>query len=232
MRLSLLLLCSVIFLSGCGNDAPDTATPEDSAPAVTPETETEPFVAYQNDRTFTPGKRIGMITATSTPQTIAADYGEENFVSDSIHLGEGYFIPGYRLFPDQAGELSVIFPGGEINLKDLQITIDAPDTTWYGRGTGIRIGTTLAELNELNGNPFELMGFDWDYGGVVTDWRGGNLEDYRIRLAYDYEGRRNEGIPMSIVGDKRIMSDLPELADIGVEVIQIIVRLPKGDPES
>lgn len=223
----LIALFITVLVSGCGQETADeTTTTQDAAPAAAPAMEEEPTEAFLNDRSFVPGKRIGMITATSTPASIATDYGEENFVLDSIPLGEGYLIPGYRLFPDQAGELSVLFPGGEMNLKDLQVTIDAPDTTWYGKGTGIRIGTTLGELNKLNGNPFEMMGFDWDYGGVVTDWRGGNLADYRVRLAYDYQSIRDRQIPTSLVGDKRIMSDLPELTDLGVEVIQIIVRLP------
>jgi hypothetical protein len=226
MRFTYLLSLSLFFFLGCASDTPAPAAPEEPAPATAPETEPADLTAYQNDRSYVPGKRIGMITPTSTPASITEDYGAENFISDSIYLGEGYSIPGYRLFPDQPGELSVIFPGGEVNLRDLQITIDAPDTTWYGRGTGIRIGTTLEELNALNGNPFELMGFDWDYGGVITDWRGGSLQDYRIRLGYDFEKHR-EGIPMKLVGDQRIMSDLPELADLGVEVIQIIVRLPR-----
>src|SRR5215475_8277814 len=28
---------------------------------------------------------------------------------------------------------------------------------------------------KMNAKPFKLSGFDWDYGGRVTDWRGGVL---------------------------------------------------------
>jgi len=34
---------------------------------------------------------------------------------------------------------------------------------------------TLAEMERINGRPFGLAGFAWDYGGRVTAWRGGAL---------------------------------------------------------
>jgi hypothetical protein len=54
---------------------------------------------------------------------------------------------------------------------------------------GIRIGTTLKALERLNGRPFQLAGFDFDYSGTVTSWLGGRLEtiggpacDIKVRL--------------------------------------------------
>jgi hypothetical protein len=40
---------------------------------------------------------------------------------------------------------------------------------------GIGIGTTLKALERLNGRPFQLAGFDFDYSGTVTSWLGGRL---------------------------------------------------------
>ena len=54
---------------------------------------------------------------------------------------------------------------------------------------GISIGTTLKALERLNGRPFQLTGFDFDYSGTVTSWLGGRLEkvggpacDIKVRL--------------------------------------------------
>ena len=40
---------------------------------------------------------------------------------------------------------------------------------------GVRIGSTIADLERANGKPFRLVGFGGDAGGVVTDWQGGAL---------------------------------------------------------
>ncbi len=41
---------------------------------------------------------------------------------------------------------------------------------------GIRRGMTLAEIEALNGRPFKLYGFGFDYGGTTLDWNGGSLD--------------------------------------------------------
>jgi len=44
-------------------------------------------------------------------------------------------------------------------------------STWTGP-EGIRIGMTLDEVAKINGQPFRLNGFEWDYGGYVVDLKG------------------------------------------------------------
>jgi hypothetical protein len=53
--------------------------------------------------------------------------------------------------------------------------IRATDQSAWATANGIRIGTALAEIEQMNGKPFKLSGFDWDYGGRVTDWQDGKL---------------------------------------------------------
>jgi hypothetical protein len=40
---------------------------------------------------------------------------------------------------------------------------------------GIAPGDAMADVERRNGRPFDLAGFDWDYGGVVSDWHGGRF---------------------------------------------------------
>ncbi|MEM6770509.1 MAG: hypothetical protein AAF597_08010, partial [Bacteroidota bacterium] len=169
--------------------------------------------------------RFGMVTASTTPEELAELYGADNVRKDSIHLGEGYYIDGYVLFPDQPGEVSLVFPTEENEIKDLQVTIDLEDTVWKSAQNGIGIGTSLEELNRFNGGPFLFFGFDWDYGGVVSDWQNGALKDHRLRLSYDYEKRGDVALHPTLIGDRKVVSSSPYLKDLPVEVIQVIVRL-------
>jgi hypothetical protein len=78
----------------------------------------------------------------------------------------------------------VLFPGDEarrayVYLDDdgkpsMVSVLDAP--SHWQRADGIRTGLTLAELVLRNGAPVTFMGFDWDYGGGITNWNGGRLQ--------------------------------------------------------
>jgi hypothetical protein len=39
----------------------------------------------------------------------------------------------------------------------------------------ISLGTSLKDLEKLNGQPFHLAGFAWDYPGTVNSWDNGAL---------------------------------------------------------
>jgi len=45
---------------------------------------------------------------------------------------------------------------------------------------GIATGTSLLQLEKLNGHAFHLAGFAWDYSGTVTSWDGGRLAPLRV----------------------------------------------------
>lgn len=44
-------------------------------------------------------------------------------------------------------------------------------------------GTSLKELQRLNGKPFRLFGFSWDYGGLVESWQKGRLVGLESKIS-------------------------------------------------
>lgn len=195
----------------------DTTITQEAAEAFGPE-----------DRTYVPGVRLGMITANTTPEQLIEYYGEDNIREDSIPLGKGYFLSGYKLFPGQSSEVSIVYPDKNRYVKELQVTIDEQGTDWKSAQNGIGVGTTLGELERANGRAFTFFGFDWDYGGVVTDWQdGGALSDHRIRLAYAMDGGKRPELHPTLLGEQKVTTTSPYLADLGIAVKQIIVRLPR-----
>ena len=226
MRYLTVLMLLFILWSCQGESAQDKVEPEVVAP-VANTVDTVKVDVGPEDRTYVPGVRFGMVTATTTPEQLVEYYGAENVRKDSIPLGKGYFVDGYTLFPDQPGEVALVYPDPERRVKDLQVTIDLEDTVWKSAQNGIGIGTTLEELERYNGRPLTFYGFDWDYGGVVTDWQdGGALKDHRVRLGYNYEDREAVELDPTIKGQQKVTSMSPYLKDLEVKVIQIIVRLP------
>jgi hypothetical protein len=68
---------------------------------------------------------------------------------------------------------------------------------------GLKEGMTVEELQKLNGKPFKLSGFDWDYGGFVTSFEGGALENAGVIIRFSPTG---EGYSEKLSGDQTILS--------------------------
>src|SRR4029077_5934594 len=101
-------------------------------------------------------------------------FGSKNVVDQEIDGVEGQKIKASVLYPDDP-KARLEFVWSDEKARRRPTLIRATDQSAWATTHGIRIGTALAEVEERNGKPFKLSGFDWDYGGRVTDWQGGTL---------------------------------------------------------
>lgn len=53
----------------------------------------------------------------------------------------------------------------------------APKRCKWHLANNISFGTSLRELESLNGKEFQLSGFEWDLSGTVVNWKQGALEN-------------------------------------------------------
>ncbi len=114
-----------------------------------------------------------LVRADDSLASLQARLGAANVVPETLPGAEGETMSGWTLYPgDPTRRLSVyIDDRGEHPL----MLLAGQDATAWVRSDGVRIGMSSQDLAKLNGGPFGFMGFEWDYGGVVTDWRGGRL---------------------------------------------------------
>jgi hypothetical protein len=101
-------------------------------------------------------------------------FGSKNVVEQEIDGAEGQKIKASVLYPDDP-KARLEFIWSDEKGRRRPSLIRATDQSAWATANGIRIGTALAEIEQMNGKPFKLSGFDWDYGGRVTDWQGGAL---------------------------------------------------------
>jgi hypothetical protein len=100
-------------------------------------------------------------------------FGNNNVVYRDVEGAEGQTIKASVIYPtDPKAKLEVIWSDEKARRGPM---VRAKDQSAWATANGIRIGTALAEVEKLNGKAFKLSGFDWDYGGHVTDWLGGAL---------------------------------------------------------
>ena len=215
LLLLLLGLCSCL-----GSEAEPQSSPRQLSPAAPPDSMTLPV---QADRSFVPGTRFGAIRPDMSILDIERVYGAEQLVTTEVALGEGMTAPGYRLFPDQRDEALLLL--GE-DKRPATVTVRSPEARWYSpKPAFLMVRMRLAELVASNGCPFTFSGFNWDYGGTVTDWRGGRLTGTRVRLSYAPESLTTEGLPDRLQGDQPIPSDAEELQPLDIYVAEFTVGL-------
>jgi hypothetical protein len=98
------------------------------------------------------------------------------------------------------------------------------------RTAGAHIGSILTEVETLNGKPFTLAGFDWDYGGTVLDWRGGKLAALpggcRLGLRFEADRQAPAGARTKVVGDKEFSSADPSMRASRPRVYEIYLSYP------
>ncbi|HZX80985.1 MAG TPA: hypothetical protein VFE72_08555, partial [Lysobacter sp.] len=120
-----------------------------------------------------PAHLDAVATANDTFDSLRARYGEGAVARATIPAPEGEQYEGWLLFPtDPARRIEVALD--ESGTHPVLLDVGAPST--WRRSDGVRIGMDTRELQALNGRPFAFAGFDWDYGGMVMDWKGGALD--------------------------------------------------------
>jgi hypothetical protein len=90
-------------------------------------------------------------------------------------MGEGETEEGTVVYPDDPKRrIEIVWRDRSHRRRpvSLRFGTGSANRTYFGIGAG----TDLATLERLNGRPFLLAGFDWDYSGTVTSWEGGRLE--------------------------------------------------------
>ena len=98
----------------------------------------------------------------------------------------------------------------------------------------ISLGTSLKELEHLNGRPFRLAGFAWDYSGTVLSWDKGSLaEEFdggNGRLLLRLDPRSDSDVPQAeqsqVMGDGDFSSDHPVMQKLNPRVYQVIWQFP------
>lgn len=155
--------------------------------------------------------RVGAITAKSSAETLAQVYGRTRVAEKMIYLGEGYQERGTVVFPRDSTRTLFITWKDTVNARNPAL-IQVVGVAWR-TAEGIRLGTTLRTLERLNGGPFTMTGFDWDYSGTILSWDGGKLETLsqphgRVFLSLQPAEHHYD---RSVSGDRDISSRHPEM---------------------
>lgn len=118
-------------------------------------------------------------------------FGEENLTKDSTYNINGEKVDINIIYPKTKDQVEIYWTKKDgknaiITIKQAAFFDDTSssyllDTRWE-TSFGIKLGTTLKEIEELNGCPFIFYGFGWDNGGFISEFNGGKLSKLPIAL--------------------------------------------------
>jgi hypothetical protein len=188
-----------------------------------------PFAAYAQDAAPRTISCDGPITKDADQAKLIELFGAANVAFQEVSGAEGETAMATVVFPkDARSRLEISWQDEAARKRPAAITI-SDRSQWTGP-KGLKIGTTLAEVEKLNGKPFELSGFDWDYGGFVTGWRGGALPELggcTISLRFRHADKVSASALRPVIGDVKLMSSAANVRAAKPTVSEIVVAFPE-----
>lgn len=177
------------------------------------------------------GKVSIMLGQTTSEKDLIGYFGAKNVKRQKVNLVEGETADGTVIYPNDAKRrASFVWKNAKVrNAPETIFVIDKP-SLWH-LPNGITTGTTLIELEKMNGKPFKMSGFDWDYGGNVLSWNGGKLET----LLKSRSGKvsatvqlvpTSQHYPDELVGDREILSSNKNMRKLNPSVGTVNILAP------
>jgi hypothetical protein len=173
-----------------------------------------------------PGRSTSPVTVETSEADLRQRYGSASVESTRIQIGEGETMAGTVIYPgDSLRRAEIVWQDSLNRRRPARVILRGSQSRWQVNH-GISLGTSLEELERLNGRPFTLAGFGWDYAGIVTDWKGGSLDGALagVKLYLDPGPAQYESAPYSqVLGDRDYSSALPAMRQLNPRVTQIFV---------
>lgn len=142
-------------------------------------------LAQPKDWLIVPGKRLGPITPDTTRANLERLFGKANIEDRDVDTGEG---------PEPATVVLPNMPDASLAIlwrQELQGNLFHEDRNrvseiliCYARLVGrckwhtenrVSLGTSLEQLEALNGHAFQIEPWGYDLGGNISSWKGGGL---------------------------------------------------------
>ncbi|MFN0177866.1 MAG: hypothetical protein ACKVZ0_03635 [Gemmatimonadales bacterium] len=153
-----------------------------------------------------------------------------------LDIGEGFTEPGVTLFPTDPRRRAYLYWTDTVSLsRPRGVAIRDSGTAWR-LPMPITIGTSMIELERLNGKPFPFSGFGWDYGGRAGGWDEGRLGSFlgpNLAFAAGFRERCPKSLAehesREVYGDRIVSSSNRIARSLCPEVDEIWIEF-RGEP--
>jgi hypothetical protein len=111
----------------------------------------------------------GVFGPKSSDALVRETFGEDNVETGTVYGVEGIELEATTVYPDDPDRVMQFNWWDEEKLEYLSSLELAPSQE---TPTGVKIGMSVKEVEAINGEPFTIGGFWWDYGGGAVFEKG------------------------------------------------------------
>lgn len=168
----------------------------------------------------------GVFARDSSHARVVAAFGARNVTFKTVPLPEGETGKATVVL-DKNGKPRLHFIWRDEKRRRNLPSVFVYDSANWRTPQGVAVGSTLADVERINGKPFTLLGFGWDYSGTVSNWDGGTLDkpEGGCRFIVRFEATiPNAPGADALDGDKEISSAdpimqavKPKIYDLGLD---------------
>lgn len=143
-------------------------------------------------------------------------------------------VPATVLFPSVPNRrIEVVWRSGDPGRGPHYVRLRGHATDWR-TNEGVSIGTSLRQLERLNGGSFHLAGFAFDEAATVSSWDGGRLHSYsdeRCRLIVRLDSlaplnSQQRALYKRVIGDRDFSSAYPAMQALNPRVAELLLEFP------
>lgn len=116
----------------------------------------------------------GVFGPDSSHAKLAMAFKSRNVTFTQVDSGSGAKVMASVLFEKDPKQRLEVWWSTPANRSNTHLIVINGQSDWIAPNE-IHLGLTLAELEQLNGKPFKLSGFDRNRIATLSDWDGGHL---------------------------------------------------------
>jgi hypothetical protein len=168
-----------------------------------------------------PARRAGPIDSKTKRADLVRLFGKSRLKDSTIVLGEGQEDQATTEILDKTWAATVVWESSD--RQDISSVIMSKQGTRWHTKEGIRIGTSVRELEKINGMPFPFSGLDWDFGGLIGETEGKLSKLDGLSLTLTSEAAPED--TAKFTGDRvNPLSNAAGIDKAGIEVGQMILK--------
>jgi hypothetical protein len=191
------------------------------------DTPAEPGAVVRPSRTAKPDiiACSGVFARDSSHAKLAAAYLSRNVAFTQVDASGGKVMASVLFAKDPKRRLEVWW-SKPATRTDTHLIVINGQSDWIAPGE-LHLGLTLAELEQLNGKPFKLLGFAKDGVATLSDWNGGRLAalpgDCKIGVSLRADPKAPASALSSAPADRAFSSSDSTLRAANPSVSEILV---------
>lgn len=198
----LLAVSIAIVICSCANDKKEEKIFEKAETAI--------------DSTLVTDSSWGAINKKTDIEELKMIFGEANVVDERICGPECVdSIDVTKVYRETNKQLIIHWADDRYH-KTIYMIESSAEAAPYHTSTGLKIGSTMQELLNENGQPITFLGFGWDYGGNITSFNKGNLERSNIKFRLDLPGEVED---QAMFGDTELSTVMPDVKEYLDQII-------------